>query len=213
MDLSWSCDSHAQLCRWHITESRDLLAQMYNQSWGDFVDVQTMQTGSKHKLAARNLIAEKFPNHQLEFSVHGKPLLFPATAYINHSHAGDYAVFIHHPSMWVGIDIEQQRPQLSRIFPRFCNEYELQWLGKNPSPEQLLLIWCAKEALYKAIGQKGTDFRTHLQIEPMENPENQGQLRAQISLPNFEQTIQLPFLQWDDYACVWAVLPIPSPEN
>ena len=93
------------------------------------------------------------------------------------------------------------------------NRPELESLREENYETHATLYWCAKEALYKAIGQKGTDFRTHLQIEPMENPENQGQLRAQISLPNFEQTIQLPFLRWDDYACVWAVLPIPSPEN
>jgi phosphopantetheinyl transferase (holo-ACP synthase) len=99
----------------------------------------------------------------------------------------------------------------------------------------LLLIWCAKEALYKAIGQKGTDFRIHLQIEPIAtHPETSiansaesmfnsvseinnhtiniaqfdtnGIIQAEIKLPGFEQKIQLPYLRWDDYACVWAVL-------
>lgn len=146
---------------------RDQLAQMYNQIWGDAFDIQTYEAGSKHKLSARNLIATQFPNHALQFSAHGKPLLSPATAQINHSHAGDYSVFIHHQSQSVGVDIEQIRPQLRRIYQRFCNDYELNWLGENPSLDALLLVWCAKEALYKAIGQKGTDFRIHLQIEPI----------------------------------------------
>lgn len=235
IDLSWTCDSGAQLSRWQITESRDQLAQMYNQIWGDAFDIQTYEAGSKHKLSARNLIATQFPNHTLQFSAHGKPLLSPATAQINHSHAGDYSVFIHHQSQSVGVDIEQIRPQLRRIYLRFCNDYELNWLGENPSLDALLLVWCAKEALYKAIGQKGTDFRTHLQIEPIalqpeislanspESPSNsvseihnhatdiapldtQGIIHAEIHLPGYEQKIQLPYLRWDDYACVWAVL-------
>ena len=208
---------------------------MYNQIWGDAFDIQTYEAGSKHKLSARNLIATQFPNHALQFSAHGKPLLSPATAQINHSHAGDYSVFIHHQSQSVGVDIEQIRPQLRRIYQRFCNDYELNWLGENPSLDALLLVWCAKEALYKAIGQKGTDFRIHLQIEPIalqpeislanspESPSNsvseihnhatdiapldtQGIIHAEIHLPGFEQKIQLPYLRWDDYACVWAVL-------
>jgi hypothetical protein len=32
-------------------------------------------------------------------------------------------------------------------------------------------MWCAKEALYKAIGQKGTDFREHLEISQFTTPE------------------------------------------
>ena len=208
---------------------------MYNQIWGDALDIQTYEEGSKHKLSARNLIATQFPNHALQFSEHGKPRLSPATAHINHSHAGDYSVFIHHQSQSVGVDIEQIRPQLHRIYKRFCNDFELNWLGEDPSLDSLLLIWCAKEALYKAIGQKGTDFRIHLQIGPIATyPETSiansaesmfnsvseinnhtiniaqfdtnGIIQAEIKLPGFEQKIQLPYLRWDDYACVWAVL-------
>lgn len=235
IDLSWTCDSGAQLSRWQITESRDQLAQMYNQIWGDAFDILTYEEGSKHKLSARNLIATQFPNHALQFSEHGKPLLSPAIAHINHSHAGDYTVLIHHQSQSVGVDIEQVRPQLHRIYKRFCNEYELNWLGENPALEVLLLIWCAKEALYKAIGQKGTDFRIHLQIEPIAmhpvtsiansaestfnsvteinnhtiniDPFNVGGIiQAAIQLPGFEKKLQLPYRRWNDYACVWAVL-------
>ncbi len=207
---------------------------MYNQIWGDAFDIRTCE-GSKHKLSARNLIATQFPNHALQFSEHGKPLLSPATAHINHSHAGDYTVLIHHQTQSVGIDIELIRPQLHRIYKRFCNDYELNWLGENPALEVLVLIWCAKEALYKAIGQKGTDFRIHLQIEPIamhlansiinsaesvlnsvtvinnhttnsDQFDASGIIHAAIQLPGFEQTLQLPYCRWDDYACVWAIL-------
>jgi len=235
IDLSWTCDSGAQLSRWQITESRDQLAQMYNQIWGDAFDIRTYEEGSKHKISARNLIASTFPNHTLKFSEHGKPLLSPATAHINHSHAGDFTVLINHPTRSVGVDIEQIRPQLHRIYKRFCNDFELNWLGENPSLDVLLLIWCAKEAMYKAIGQKGTDFRIHLQVESIAiypetslanstesrmnsateinnqainiNPFNvSGIIQAKIHLPGFEKELQLPLRRWDNYACVWAVL-------
>lgn len=221
IDLSWTCDSGAQLSRWRITESRDQLAQMYNQIWGDSFDRKTYEEGSKHKLSARNLIATAFPNHALQFSEYGKPMLSPATARINHSHTGDYAVLIHHNTRSVGIDVEQIRPQLQRIYPRFCNEYELNWLGENPSLEILLLIWCAKEALYKAIGQKGTDFRIHLQIEPINiHPDNpleiptkfdpnfnkSGRIQASIQQIGFKHVLDLRYQRWDDYACVWAII-------
>jgi phosphopantetheinyl transferase len=184
LDLSWSCESGAQLLRWHITETREDLSQMYNQIWGDAADPNTAETGSVHKLAARNTIGTAFPNHQLQFSEHGKPTLSPNSAHINHSHAGDYALFIHHPSLSVGVDIEQIRTQLARIYPRFCNANEMAWLGESPSLQDLLLMWCAKEALYKAIGQKGTDFREHLEISQFKTPErstNKGEFSERAS--------------------------------
>ena len=208
LDLSWSCESGAQLLRWHITETREDLSQMYNQIWGDAADPNTAETGSVHKLAARNTIGTAFPEHQLVFTEHGKPTLSPNTAHINHSHAGDFALFIHHPSLAVGVDIEQIRPQLARIYPRFCNAKELAALGTDPNLETLLLIWCAKEALYKAIGQKGTDFREHLHLTvwPTDTNIAEGKMEANITLTDFEQTCTLQFLRWDGYAVVWVAL-------
>jgi phosphopantetheinyl transferase len=194
--------------RWHITETREDLSQMYNQIWGDAADPNTAETGSVHKLAARNTIGTAFPKHQLIFTEHGKPTLSPNTAHINHSHAGDFALFIHHPSHAVGVDIEQIRPQLARIYPRFCNAKELAALGPDPNLETLLLIWCAKEALYKAIGQKGTDFREHLHLTvwPTDTNIAEGKMEANITLTDFEQTCTLQFLRWDGYAVVWVAL-------
>ena len=181
---------------------------MYNQIWGDAADPNTAETGSVHKLAARNTIGTAFPEHQLVFTEHGKPTLSPNTAHINHSHAGDFALFIHHPSHAVGVDIEQIRPQLARIYPRFCNAKELAALGSDPNLETLLLIWCAKEALYKAIGQKGTDFREHLHLTvwPTDTNIAEGKMEANITLTDFEQTCTLQFLRWDGYAVVWVAL-------
>jgi phosphopantetheinyl transferase len=196
------------LLRWHITETREDLSQMYNQIWGDAADPNTAETGSVHKLAARNTIGTAFPKHQLIFTEHGKPTLSPNTAHINHSHAGEFALFIHHPSLAVGVDIEQIRPQLARIYPRFCNAKELAALGPDPNLETLLLIWCAKEALYKAIGQKGTDFREHLHLTvwPTDTNIAEGKMEANITLTDFEQTCTLQFLRWDGYAVVWVAL-------
>jgi len=217
IELRWNCHTGTCLTLWHITEHRNQLAQMYNQIWGDDANPQTTKSASPQKLAARNLIGTEFPAHQLVFSEYGKPLLLPHSAHINHSHAGDFALLAHHPNLSVGVDIEQIRPQLLRIYPRFCNSQEQMALGPNPPLELLLLFWCAKEAMYKAIGEKGTDFRSYLQItkwplnnDPFKDPyDSEGQLEAQISLPGFEQSCSLNFKRWDQYAAVWVVLPNP----
>lgn len=218
IELRWNCRSGTCLTLWHITEHRDELAQMYNQIWGDWVNPETQTQGSAHKLAARNLIGTEFPGHQLDFTTHGKPQLQPPTAHINHSHAGNFAILAHHPHRSVGVDIEQLRPQLQRIYPRFCNQQEQQALGPNPSLDILLLFWCAKEALYKAIGEKGTDFREHLHITSWPNSDlkpnaanaqdlpEEGEMEAHITLEGFVQTCILPYRRWDNYAAVWVAI-------
>lgn len=184
---------------------------MYNQNWGDLADTITIEQGSAHKLAARNLIATAFPNHHLQFSEHGKPQLHPFSAEINHSHAGHFALFIYHPSKSVGVDVEQLRPQLLKIYPKFCNQAELIWLSQEPQLLPLLLIWCAKEALYKAIGKKGTDFRDHLSISNIltiggEIP-TEGRIQAQIHMPDLNQNCELHYQIWNnEYAAVWIAL-------
>jgi phosphopantetheinyl transferase len=213
IDLRWNCDSGTHLIRWSITESRDELSQRYNQIWGDFANPETHQQGSTHKLAARNLIGSEFPNHELQFSPDGKPLLHPPTANINHSHAGNYAILATHPNRSVGVDVEQLRPQLLRIYPRFCNAKEMEALGPAPDLSTLLLFWCAKEAIYKAVGQKGTDFREHIEMVdwPQDESLSQGELRANLMLKHFEQPCILHFRRWDDYAVVWVALDVATP--
>lgn len=160
---------------------------------------------NKHKLAARILIGSTFPNHQLVFNKYGKPNLQPPTAQINHSHAGEYAILAHHPTQSVGVDIEQVRPQLIKIYHRFCGPSEQAWMGINPELELLLLAWCAKEALYKAIGKKSTDFREHLLLQAFDRNET-GKIHAQISLPQFQKKCTLRYQTWDNYAAVWVAI-------
>ncbi len=81
-------------------------------------------------------------------------------------------------------------------------------LGPTPDLSTLLLFWCAKEAIYKAIGQKGTDFREHMEMVdwPQDGSLPQGELRANLTLKHFEQPCTLYFRRWDDYAVVWVAL-------
>ena len=53
----------------------------------------------------------------------------------------------------LGIDIEQQSHQVPRVLPRVCSPMELSHLERYPEDETLkaCLVWCAKEAVYKAI--------------------------------------------------------------
>jgi len=174
---------------WHITDSQEMLRQRYEECMahqGDSNDlgkisgeleVLTVSTQHKHFLASRILMNTVFGNHRLGRTEDGKPHLesvehadvHTPNTHINYSHADDWVVLACHPNFPVGIDVESPREQLHRIYRRFCSANEIHWMGEQPSTQLLQKAWCAKEALYKAIGKKGTDFRDQLYLHPIED--------------------------------------------
>ena len=66
----------------------------------------------------------------------------------------------------VGIDIQYLTPKLEIVAPRVMNENKLKNLDPNNRLEHLHVYWGAKEALYKAYGEKGLDFRKQIIIKP-----------------------------------------------
>ena len=94
----------------------------------------TVSVDHKHFLASRLLLHSVFGNHQLVRDDHGKPHLtstdqvhiHSANTHINYSHANDWVVLACHNQFSVGIDIESARPQLHRIYKRFCSSKEME---------------------------------------------------------------------------------------
>ncbi len=76
------------------------------------------------------------------------------------------------PTQPLGVDIESLRPQIEKIKSKFCRPEELEFAI---TPVQSLLIWSAKEAMYKAYGKKEIDFREQMRVHAFTGfSENQG---------------------------------------
>lgn len=90
--------------------------------------------------------------------------------YLSIAHTSGYAGAVYHPLVKVGIDIEIiSRPVRDRIFKRFASEDEMKTGTENYNR---LVLWCAKEAIYKAGHLKGLNFKEHIKVEW--NNETQG---------------------------------------
>jgi|GEM_PF-3484399 phosphopantetheinyl transferase len=84
----------------------------------------------------------------------GKPYLQGYPLHFNISHTKSYAFLGIHLSKQIGVDIEEINHEIFEGIESFLFPYEKQWLFdcfKNPN-EGALALWCAKEALLKAIG-------------------------------------------------------------
>jgi len=83
--------------------------------------------------------------------------------HISISHARHMVAVAVDPCHSIGIDVEQERTaQLRRVADRVLSPDELAIYGAEP--HLLTLAWTLKEALYKAAGVPGADWRTDLQL-------------------------------------------------
>lgn len=98
----------------------------------------------------------------LWYDTHGKPWIRDPEGHISLSHCAKYAGLYFHPKYHVGIDIEEPHERISRVSSRFIHPEKEKWAEND---QQLLNIWSAKEAVFKAIGGGGIHFKDDLHVE------------------------------------------------
>lgn len=97
------------------------------------------------------LIREQFgPEAQYLHTPSGEPYVAGRSEWISVSHSRSLCALAVSSGSPVGIDIEEWRPQLLRVAPKFLTPAEMHRYGT--SPQALLRCWTAKEAAFKAAG-------------------------------------------------------------
>ena len=110
-----------------------------------------------HKLSGRS---ERAICKKDEF---GKPYLEDSNYCISISHSQNRTAVIAAPYN-VGIDIQEIVPKMDRIAKKFMRDDEWSFMPIN-SLDSMHVIWGAKEAMYKAYGRKGIDFKLQMQVD------------------------------------------------
>lgn len=152
---------------WHITETEDQLLSLHNDPVKWVNELHTISHSGRRceKLAVRALLRELTgADHTIRYDENGKPYLEDRSFNISISHTTRYACIILHPDMAVAIDIEANTPRAAKIQQRFLSPSELKLTNHSPGFVVPLLLWTAKEALYKLISNPSVDFVHHLQI-------------------------------------------------
>lgn len=112
----------------------------------------------------------------------GKPYLTDHASTISISHTKNYvAVLLSHHAC-VGVDIEQRSERILKIRHKFMHpdeEYNLK--HSNPIIDEtdgLLLHWCAKESMFKAVLEEGIDFAQELRINELSTLDHSGKFKG-----------------------------------
>lgn len=94
----------------------------------------------------------------------GKPYFEDGSGFLSISHTKGYVAVIVSEQCEVGIDIEQVKDRVLKIAHKFVNEEEEKQIQPEEKVTSLLLIWSAKEVMFKCMEEEGVDFREHLSV-------------------------------------------------
>lgn len=164
---------------WKFEEDEDRLREIVNE------EVYTPFTNPGKRiefLAVRALAkAMDIDPKKIAYFQSGKPYLVDEGALnISISHTKGYAALLLSPLKYVGIDIEQKSERIIKVRNRFMHSKEEAQLSKQKGEESTLLLlhWCAKESLFKAIPDEGVDFLNELRISHFSVPAEKGSFKA-----------------------------------
>jgi phosphopantetheinyl transferase len=188
----------SNLLLWRINESEEELNKDLNLS--DFFKSRlgSIKATSRRKqsLSIHHLLKSSKINQEFFYDYNGKPKL-SNNKFISISHSFDYSgVAISNNK--VGVDIEKFRPKILDISKKFISQTE-QDLIKELDIENLTKVWTIKEAVYKAFGYQGIDFKENILIENINNEFNKVQVK--INKNEIIENYNVDIINFSQYIC------------
>ena len=154
-----------KLLLWEITESENELKKILDLSDSIYSRLIKIRSNAQRRqfLAIQKLLKLlKIENRHLFYDSNGKPKLLN-DQHISISHSFNYGGVVVSASK-VGLDIEKLRPKILSISKKFISHLELN-LIQDKSIENITKVWTIKEAVFKAFGYSGIDFKENILIE------------------------------------------------
>ena len=197
-----------EIAVWQVSETEQELLDIVSIPKDELEEVfmYKSEVRRKEKLAVRALLNTVFEDKvYLGHHDNGSPFIQNNLTHISISHSGKYVAIITHPTEDVGIDIDSLERDYSAVEKIALSEDEIDDLSKKNRNTQLAIYWCAKEALYKRMGQSGVDFSKQMEIDKF-NPKDEGEIEATfIDKDGEEEEFDMEYEIFDDYVMVWIV--------
>ena len=155
---------------WKITETLDELLEAVPAECASFA----IEKFASKKRCAEWLAVRAIVKQQLGYDVRivydaaGKPSLDGACGYISISHTKGYAVVAFSREEEIGVDVELVSRNVVSVAGRFMPEGLLADILPAEKNNMALLHWCAKEGLYKIVGNLGGDFKDNISVDVVE---------------------------------------------
>ncbi len=199
----------ASLGVWEITEALDVLYDMARLSGKERSHYASLHSPlrKKHWLSYRLILPSLLPGETptgISYDPFGKPRLDNGRSNLSVAHSGVYAALMVSPTRAVGIDIEAIQPKIHRLAHKFLREEELDYHFTSHATESLMLIWCAKEALYKLHGRREISFKEHILVKPFAFTAT-GRINASIEHREINKHYALYYDMIGEYLLVYVI--------
>lgn len=155
---------------WEVRETTEQLLMLLpdGNSWfKEAKDRFKSESRIKEWIAVRVLLYHLMEkNAKISYKENGAPYLESSNKEISISHTKGYVCIALSENYRIGIDIERVANKVERVKDRFINECE-----QCDTLIKMLLIWSAKESMYKLLQIEGLDFLKDLKVCKFEESE------------------------------------------
>ncbi len=194
---------------WQVTETEEELKALSSVPSDELEEISFIRSESlrRQKLAVRALLDEMFEDKvYLSHHDNGKPYIENSVTNISITHTAKYVAVILNDNDDVGIDIESLARDFSSVEKKALSEDEIDDLEDDEKRNgQLAIYWCAKEAIYKMLGQYDVNFAEQIEVEKF-RPKKDGELEATFEDEDgYEEEFDLEYIIFDNHVLVWVV--------
>ncbi len=205
-------NKQAIIAVWEIKETLEILytlASLNDEERYTFNQIKN-ENRAKQWLVSRIILTQISGNKELSiiYEESGRPLIKDENFHISISHTSKYVAVILSENLKVGIDIEGIHDRILKIRSKFVSAKEDLFLKEDIFlTENLILIWSAKEALFKMDGKGNMDFRKNISIKPF-HLQQSGLIMGTISKNIFVHEFPISYQKIQDHMMVFVTTPI-----
>jgi phosphopantetheinyl transferase len=158
-------DLSLQFAVWHLTEAESDLEALSGIKSPPRLKTPTRRL---EYLAVRTLAVTLGINPaSIAYKSTGQPYLIDDPRTISITHTKGYAALLLSEKNGTGIDMEASSDRVRRVRHKYMHQDEEALMPSTAIDETtaLLLYWCAKEAVFKAIPEEGVDFKQDIRVD------------------------------------------------
>lgn len=198
-------DADALTGIWKMTETLEELEGRYavrnseSHTYNGFRNDRRRKEWLTVRILLRELVGE---SAEIAYKESGKPYLIGCDKYISITHTIGYVGIrlADHP---VALDMEYKSRRVINLIPRFVSEAEMRYIDPSDQITSALVIWSAKETLFKLFDISDVLFDEHLAVRDLNISGESGHFIGRMTKDGADKEVSLRYWIHDDLILVY----------
>ena len=190
---------------WSMSESLDDLLDIYEVKPHEKPTFEAFRNDRRRRewITVRVLLRELLgPDVSIDYMESGKPFLRGSKMFVSITHTIGY-VGVRIGIKPVALDMEYFSDRVLRLIPRFVSSREMQYVDEQNKVVTALIIWSAKETLFKRFDISDVLFDEHLSVRSLLVNGCDGVFTGCVNKDGFYAEVELHYKLFDDLILVY----------